>query len=551
MTTRHRNLGLSPVGPRAFGNRSALFCGSRNWRSVSLSRAWRCDRERNSHECGCDTFRCLSPARTIFACLLVIYVVAKGAGLEAQERLDDALQSIPSLTADLRTLCSDIGSRMAGTKGMREAVGWALAAYADAGLEAVRTEPVRMPLRWAERKTLVRVLPPHARQIRAAVSALSPPINRKIDLELVRLKDGPEGDSLLDSERLQGAAVLVELDAVASFQDLAVEQRRAMVALRRAAESGAKAVLFVSTRTQQLLYRHVNNIAGVLDPIPSAVVSREDGLQLLELLKSGETVRIRLALRSRIGGPYETSNVIGEIPGGEWPREVVLLGAHLDSWDMGAGCLDNAVNVALVTHVARSILAAGVRPKRTLRFVLFGGEEFGLFGSRAYVDRHRSELDDHVVALVHDMGGGSLTGYSVGGREDLVPELRSVLDATGRAAAQRAMSDTHFFSDNFPFMLEGVPTLFGIHDVSTYVGPYHGEADTIDKVEVDEVLASATATANVVLEIANRPNRFGDRLSAARIRDWLRESGLDRHLRFLGVWDSWYPRPAHDGVDLQ
>lgn len=551
MITRDRNLGLALVGPHALGTGPVLFCGSRNWRSVAVSRAWRCGRGRNPHESGCDTFRCLSTARTLFACLLVIHFVAKGAGLEAQERLDDALRAIPSLTADLRTLCSDIGSRMAGTKGMREAVDWALAAYADADLEAVRTEPVGMPLRWAEGKTSVRVLSPHARQVRAAASALSPPIDGKIDLELVRLKDGPDGDSLLDSERLQGAAVLVELDAVDSFQDLAVEQRRAMVALRRAAESGAAAVLFVSTRTQQVLYRHVNNIAGVLDPIPSAVVGRDDGLELLELLKSGESVRLRLALRSRVGGPYETSNVVGEIPGGEWPREVVLLGAHLDSWDMGAGCLDNAVNVALVTHVARSILAAGVRPRRTLRFVLFGGEEFGLFGSRAYVDRHRSELDDHVVALVHDMGGGPLTGYSVGGREDLLPELRSVLDATGRAATQRATSDTHFFSDNFPFMLEGVPTLFGIHDVSTYIRPYHGEADTIDKVEVDEVLATAKATAKVALEIANRPKRFGDRLGAAQVRDWLRESGLDRHLRFLGVWDSWYPRPAYDGVDLQ
>lgn len=493
----------------------------------------------------------MSVARTLFAGLLAIHAVASGAGLEAEERLDKALQAIPGFTADLRTLCSDIGSRMAGTAGMREAVDWALTAFADAGLEAVRTEPVRMPLQWAEGKTSVQVLSPRARPIRAAISAMSPSLDGAVDLELVRYESAPAGVSLLDSERLRGSAVLVELDGVDSFQDLAVEQRRAMVALRRAAESDAEAVLFVSTRSHQLLYRHVNNIAGVLDPIPSAVVGRDDGLDLLALLKSGESVRVRLELRSRIGGPYDTSNVLGEIPGEEWPREVVLLGAHLDSWDMGSGCLDNAVNVALVMHVARSIIAAGVRPKRTLRFGLFGGEEFGLFGSRAYVDRHRPELDGHVVALVHDMGGGPLTGYSSGGRDDLLQELRSVLDAAGLPDAQRATSDTHFFSDNFPFMLEGVPTLFGIHDVSTYVRPYHGEADTIDEVQVDEVLKSARATAAVALEIANRPERFGDRLGTAQVRDWLRGSGLDRHLRFLGVWDSWYPTSADDRVDSQ
>lgn len=488
----------------------------------------------------------MSAARTLFAGLLAIHAVASGAGLEAEERLDKALQAKLGFTTDLRTLCSDIGSRMAGTAGMREAVGWALTAFADAGLEAIRTEPVRMSLQWAEGKTSVQVLSPRARPIRAAISALSPSIDGEVDLELVRYESAPAGVSLLDSERLQGSAVLVELDGVDSFQDLAVEQRRAMVALRRAAESDAEAVLFVSTRSDQLLYRHVNNIAGTLDPIPSAVVGRDDGLELLDVLKSGESVRLRIELRSRIGGPYDTSNVLADIPGDEWPTEVILLGAHLDSWDMGSGCLDNAVNVALVMHVARSIIASGVRPKRTLRFALFGGEEFGLFGSRSYVGRHRAELDAHVVAMVHDMGGGPLTGYSSGGRDDLLPELRSILDAAGLPDAQRATSDTHFFSDNFPFMLEGVPTLFGIHDVSTYVRPYHGEADTIDKVHVDEVLKSARATAAVALEIANRPERFGDRLSSDRIRDWLHESGLDRHLRFLRVWGAWYLNSADD-----
>lgn len=493
----------------------------------------------------------MNAARTLFAVLLAIHAVASDAGLEAEERLDEALRSISGLSTDLRTLCSAIGPRMAGTAGMREAAGWAQSAFADAGLEAVRTEPVPMPLQWSEGKTSLRVLSPRTGRVRAAISAMSPSTDGEVELELVRYGSKPAGASLLDSERFLGSAVLVELDAVDSFQDLVVEQRRAMVALRRAAESDAETVLFVSTRRDQLLYRHVNNIAGVLDPIPSAVVGRDDGLELLDLLKSGESVRVRLELRSRIGGPYDTSNVLGEIPGDERPREIVLLGAHLDSWDMGSGCLDNAVNVALLLHVARSIVTSGVRPKRTLRFALFGGEEFGLFGSRAYVDRHRSELDSHVVALVHDMGGGPLTGYSSGGRDDLLSELRSVLDAAGPAAAKRATSDAHFLSDNFPFMLEGVPTLFGIHDVSTYVRPYHGEADTIDKVQVDEVLASAIATAAVALEIANRPNRFGDRLDTVQIRDWLRESGLDRHLRFLGVWDSWYPTSADDSVESQ
>ncbi len=431
---------------------------------------------------------------------------------------------------------------MAGTAGMREALSWARESFVAAGLSEVRLEPVPMPLRWQEGDTSVAVISPVEFSVRAMSSALSPPVPGELVGELA---DGGSGEPGAISRRagdLAGRVALVRLDEAVSFDDLAVEQRDAMVAIGEAADSGALAVLFVSTRPHGLLYRHVNNVAGRIDPIPSAVVAREDGLRLLRRVRLDESVRVRIRMPNRIGPAYETANVVAEIPGEGQSDEIVLLGAHLDSWDVGTGCLDNAVNAALVVHVARALVQVRARPRRTIRFVLFGGEEFGLFGSRAYVDSHRSELGRHVATIVHDMGDGPLVGYSVGGRDELLPALAQVLRPLEGAGEYRHTTDPFFLSDNLTFMLQGVPSLFAVQDTSEFAPTYHSEADTYDKVRIDRVTGTALVAAWTALGIADLEARFGKRWSQRRVMGWLNRAGMVRHLRFLGVWDSWRPR---------
>ena len=459
-------------------------------------------------------------------------------------RVQEAARDSAGLEADLRTLCDRIGPRMTGTGAMRRALKWGRQVFSEAGLSNVRLEAVPIPLRWEEGATRIEVIEPVKFSLRAASSALSPAVPRPIEAELVDGGAGNQGGISTKAASFRGKVALVELDQVSSFDDIATEQRDAMVAMGEAEEAGALAVLFLSTRPHRLLYRHINNVAGRLDRIPSALVAREDGLRLLRLLRGGERVRVRLRMPNRIGGPYETANVVAEIPGKDLGDEIVLVGAHLDSWDMGTGCLDNAANVALVIHVARSIRVAGELPKRTLRFVLFGGEELGLFGSRAYVERHRSELDRHVAVIVHDMGGGPLVGYSVGGREQLLPKLDEILPAPGPGGEYRHTREAFFLSDNFTFVLHGVPSLFALQDTSAFYLTYHSEADTLDKVDGSHVTDAAVVAASAAIGIANRQSRFAERLSERQVLDWLRQAGLVRHLRFLGVWESWRPSAA-------
>ena len=487
----------------------------------------------------CGTFGSLLFARLAVGSGLALGVAAGATDAAEFARVAEELRNASRVEADLRTLCDGIGSRMAGTQGMRDALNWASQSLAKAGLINVRREAVPIPLLWQEGETRVEVIEPSAYRVRAVSSALSPAIRPGVEADLVYGGRGRPGFIARNGGRFRDKVLLVSLDEVGSFDDLAVEQRDAMIAFREAFEAGALAVLFISTRPNHLLYRHVNNIAGKLDEIPSALVAREDGLRMLRTLRAGAQVRVRIAMPNRIGSAYETANVVGDIPGDQLPEEIVLLGAHLDSWDLGTGCLDNAANVALVVNVARSIRASGIRSRRTLRFVLFGGEELGLFGSRAYVDRHGDELDGHVAAIVHDMGNGPLVGYSVGGREDLLPKLDAILEPMTGARELSHTTDAYFVSDNFTFVLQGVPSLFAVQDTAGFFQTYHSEADTYDKVRIAGVTESATVAAASMLGISKLDLRFGSRLSDRQVMDWMRSVGLVKHLRFLGVWEAW------------
>lgn len=441
----------------------------------------------------------------------------------------------------MRTLCDRIGPRPPGTPAMRAAHEWALRGFESAGLSSPRLEPVSMPRSWSEGRTRVDLVEPTSVPLHAVSTALSPPIPDPFEADVVWTRLGEDSAGTGRDRGLKGKVALVRLEEASSFEDLGRSQRHALLAMRGAAAAGAKAVLLVSTRPNQLLYRHVHSLTADLDPIPSALVAREDGLRIWRLLNSGEAVRVRIHMPNRVGPPYKTANVLADIRGSQLPDEIVLIGAHLDSWDMGTGCLDNAVNAALVMHVARSLQKVGARPRRTLRFVLFGAEELGLHGARAYTSRHSGQIGNHVAAIIHDMGGGPLVGYSTGGRPEMLPALEEVLAPANLGAPLQNTAKGYFFSDNLAFMLHGIPSLFAIQETEGYYLAYHSSADTFDKVRIGDVAETAATAAVTALAVGDMDGRLGAKLESRQVLAWLRREGMVRHFRFLGVWDSWWP----------
>jgi carboxypeptidase Q len=245
----------------------------------------------------------------------------------------------------------------------------------------------------------------------------------------------------------------------------------------------ALAIAFTSSREHDVLYRHINTGTGTIDVIPQVLLAREDAERIARLLAHGEKVSMSLSMPNRVGPPIRTANVVAELKGSDLANQVVILGAHLDSWELGTGALDNGCNAALVVDSLRAIKAAGVRPRRTIRFILFSGEEQGLLGSLAYVRAHRNELDNVVAELVLDAGSGPVTGFTTGGRKDVNGALTPMLQPFATWNANQLTNDAMTGTDHYDFMIEGVPTLVANQSEANYLVNYHATSDTFDKVD--------------------------------------------------------------------
>ncbi len=445
------------------------------------------------------------------------------------------------LEENLRRLTDEIGGRMTGSAAMSRAVAWGVAAFRAAGVDAVQTEKYTIPLTWREGATRLEVLSPTPFPVRLVSLAWSPPTPAAgLEANVVDVGEGGETDFARAGGAVRGAILLVHSEIGKAWEDLFNDYLRAPGIIDRAVKSGATAILWMSTRERGLLYRHQNSlVTGELDRLPQAIVTREDAHRLARFLAAGHAVRVRLTMPNEVGAPVEQENVVAEIRGREKPDEFVLLGAHLDSWELGTGALDNGCNAALVVEAARAIEATGLRPRRTIRFVLFSGEEQGTLGSWAYVKGHRGELDHAVAVVVYDAGIGRVTGYSLGGRKDIEAAVREILKSVESWGANRHTADAFFGTDNLDFLLEGVPTLVANQEEANYLPNYHASSDTFDKVDIRELKLHTALAAVTVFGIAERAERLGKRQSRAEIEALMKETGLDKQMQTLGYWPMW------------
>lgn len=444
------------------------------------------------------------------------------------------------LRENLRKLTDEVGGRVSGSPEMAKAVEWAVAAFRAAGVE-VHTEAYMLPITWREGHSTLEVLGPVSFPVSFVSVALSPATPEGgIEAPVVNVGFGTAGDFARAGAAVKGSIVLVDTDVSYTWQDLNNEYLRPPDIIARANEAGALAILWTGERERTLLYRHTNSGNGKPEKIIQAVLAREDAERLQRTVATYPgKVRVRLSLPNQIGGPVEQVNVIGQIRGYERPDEIVVLGAHLDSWDLGTGALDNGCNAAMVIEAARAIKATGLLPRRTIRFILFSGEEQGMLGSWAYVKAHREEMDKYRGVVVFDTGIGRVTGYSLGGRHDIDPSVREILKPFAGWGVDASTFDAQTGTDHFDFMLEGVPTLVANQEVANYMQNYHAASDTFDKVDLRELKLNTILSAVTVWGIADLPQPLGKRLSRSEMETILQETGLDKDLKSLGYWDDW------------
>ena len=444
------------------------------------------------------------------------------------------------LEENLRRLTDEVGGRVTGSPQMAKAIEWAVAAFRAEGVE-VHTERYTLPVTWSEGDTRLELLGPGNFPVRLKAEGWSPATpTGGIEANLVDVGYGTDDDFARAGSSVKGAILLVHSDIGSTWADLFDEYLRPPDIISRAVKGGASAILWIGARERLLLYRHTNSLNGEIDKIPQAVVAREDAMRLARTFAASPgKVRVHFSMPNKVGGPVEQENVVGEIRGHEKPDESVILGAHLDSWEFGTGALDNGCNAAMVIEAARAIKATGLLPRRTIRFVLFSGEEQGTLGSYEYVKAHRAEMDKIRAMITFDAGIGRVTGYSLGGRRDIETGIREVLKPLESWGASDHTVDASFGTDNLDFLLEGVPNLVANQEVSNYLVNYHAASDTLDKVDIRELKLNTALAALTAWGIADRTEPIGKRLTRPELDALVKETGLDQQMKLLGYWDDW------------
>jgi Iap family predicted aminopeptidase len=259
-------------------------------------------------------------------------------------------------------------------------------------------------------------------------------------------------------------------------------------------------LLNMSTLAREKLYQPTE--------FPTAFIAREDYLQLLRLNEAGSPVEIELNLQPSFSGKaVEVYNTVAEITGTDKPDEVVILGAHLDSWDLGTGATDNGTGSMAVLEAARALQKLGVQPKRTIRFVLFSGEEQGLNGSKAYVQAHKDELAKISGVLVHDSGTGRVETVGLMGNYNVKETMDRALYSLAESAGLTETSlRSEGGSDHVPFDAAGVPAFWCMQDPADYDKTHHSQADVLDRVRWDDLTQGAEVLAVFGYNVAELPD---------------------------------------------
>src|SRR5580692_9095495 len=451
--------------------------------------------------------------------------------------ISEALKPSP-LESNLQRLTDEIGGRVPGTLAMRQAVDWGVAAFKAAGADSVHTENFTIQASWGEGFTRMSVSAPEQFDVRAVSMAWAPVLAAHQDVPNIDVGEGKPED-FVKAGNVTGALLLVHSSEMATWDDLFAEYLRSPGIILRATQANALAIAVQSTRPHDLLYRHTDSLQGEIAPIPMVLVAREDAGRIIRLLASGQKVRADLAIPNRVGGAITASNVVAEIRGSEKPNEFVILGAHLDSWELGTGALDNGCNAALVIDALRAIKTAGLRPRRSIRFILFSGEEEGLLGSHAYAVAHRPELDNAAGVIIYDAGTGKTTGFADGGRNDVIATAKRLIAPLQQFGVTEIKTDMEWGTDHFDFMLEGVPTFVADQQEANYLENYHAVSDTYDKVDFTQLKKDVAEAAEFSFALANLPEKIGPRFTRDQIEQSMRETHSDEMMKANGLWDAW------------
>jgi carboxypeptidase Q len=422
-----------------------------------------------------------------------------------------------------RHLADDIGPRLTGSDNYIHAVAWAQDQFKSLGLKNIHTESFNMPNLWEpETPAVGNIVEPRNQSLHIFSAGWSPSTPADgITGKVVYLPQ------ILPLEKLQAAkdkitGNIVMFDTASFGEHPAIgDLLKALVVLNTFAP---KAIL-TTGRANGTQNAGSVSFNGDLAAFPAAQIGLEDELLIKRLLDEGP-VTVHFSFKNRVRPATEVQNVVAEIPGREDPNSIVIVGAHLDSWHPGTGAQDNGTGVATVLEVARAVQALGRPPRRTMRFILFGGEEQGLVGSNSYSKKHAADMASIDAVLISDTGAQPLKGWYLMGRDDEKQALTDIEPLLAGLGSSDTNPDTEFLfeTDHAGFDVAGVPTLVLWNGIDKYFKLHHQASDTFDSVVQADLTQGVATTAATAYAIADSAQPFAPHDTPTEVEDMLKKA---------------------------
>ena len=452
---------------------------------------------------------------TGLALTLAIATPSAAQELKAETITEAAAIRDKALTSDLawnvlESLTTEVGPRLAGTKADIAAVNWGMAKFKELGFDKVWKEPVTIPV-WRRTHESGAIVAPYPQPVvlTAVGKSVSTPkdgltaevMHFKNFAEMAAAPDGvAKGKIIYISERMERHRT------GRGYGKTGVSRFAGPV---MAAKKGASGLIIRSIGTDDQRSPHTGGTNYVEDvvKIPVGALSNPDADQMDRIIARGKTVTFTLNLQTETLPDAITYNVIGEITGSEAPDEIIAIGGHLDSWDLGTGAIDDASGIA-ITVAAAKLVAEGKRPRRTIRVVMFGAEEIGLFGANQYLVDHKDNLKNHIIGAESDFGAGRVWALSSNVGRQSLHVVDAMLALMAPLDVVRSSNVASGSADFGPMVRAGMPAMGLDQDGTMYFDLHHTPNDTLNKVDPEELAQNVAAWTVFIKLAADWEGRF-------------------------------------------
>ena len=476
-------------------------------------------------------------------CFAVLLGICQHVGVDAQttmERMEAFEVGAGKSTMAYERLAwatTNIGHRLTGSLNGAKAEALADSIFRMSGLDTVYSHPFEADA-WSRGSVKLTIGDGKGSRHVSCVALANTPLNCAVEATLVDAGNGLAADLERIGEKAKGAALLVNIGLVAGAEGSVNLHRSEKASL--AQKAGAVAIVFVNQVEGHVLLTGTASIDGRLISVPAACIATEDGLDIRDNLANGQHLTARLEMHNT-SDRVVARNIIAELRGTEHPEEVIIVGGHLDSWDLATGATDNGLGSFSILDLARVMASMPFRPQRTVRFVLFMGEEQGLLGSRDLVSSYvRSGEIERIRCMINLDMSGNPQGFGVAGPgnwQDVVTDLCHDIRTLDSASFEgKTSTEVWLHSDHQPFLLAGVPVMYPLSDLGKHVyGCYHSNCDDIQLVEPKTMTNNVRFVGALVIGLA-AANELPEHFTTENLKTRLIGAGLEGPLRIGGDW---------------